>query len=474
MATYSFFQSAQGDPTRSQRRLGRQTANGLPFDGTWIDFLHYGGAQNLTPNKLERQAITNGSMLRASILGKTDVNLSYNMGDLDAGNTAQAAMFYSFFSGYENVATLSGDAKRHQMGAAITTNTMSNKLSVVHDNDDGMPYRITDVVPSGFTLSLVPRQNANLTFSAVGGKYDYWADATRTSGTGSLLPKIRHTTNQMSGGGPNWDSATGTAAEDIYIQITSDSATQVVFKAKLTSAGTYGADQTVTKGVWTDINADAAGTDARLGTRAERVQIYFPTGADGTFPDADVYKIAQRRTVWTPSFDTEILVPEVTCRAYIDMNQDGTAEEFIIDGGVTITASRETVETRYTLGGVQPVGTFQAGFRRYELALNRRYVDLDLQQALLSNASVAFVVEGVTDTQIASTGFYHGFSLIAPHCSLVGSTFDVGDGGSNRDETMTLLARAPEEEYTIAIQGEDVDVNSDLELVWDTDETAAI
>ena len=182
MATYSFFQSAQGDPTRSQRRLGRQTADGIPYDtsASWIDFLHYGGAQNLTPNKLERQAITNGSMLRASILGKTDVNLSYNMGDLDAGNTAQAAMFYSFFSGYENVATLSGDAKRHQMGAAISTDTMSQKLSVVHDNDDGMPYRITDVVPAGFTLSLVPRLSSALfTFEGVGRAINYGLDKVR-------------------------------------------------------------------------------------------------------------------------------------------------------------------------------------------------------------------------------------------------------------------------------------------------------
>lgn len=477
MATYSFFQSAQGDPTRSQRRLGRQTADGIPYDtsASWIDFLHYGGTQNLTPNKLERQAVTSGSMLRASILSKTDVNLSYNMGDLDAGNRAQAALFYTFFSGYKNVATLSGDAKRHQMGGGITTNTMAQKLSVVHDNDDGMPYRVTDVIPSGFTLNLVPRQNATLTFGAVGGKYDYWADAVRSSGTGSLLPKLRHTTNLMSGGGPNWDSATGASAEDVYIQITSDTAGAVTFKAKLSSGGSYGADQVATKGVWTDLSGDAGGTDAMLGTRAERVQIYFPTGADDTFPDGDVYKISQRRTVWTPTFDTEILLPEVNVKAYIDMDQDGTAEEFIVDGGCSITATRDTVETRYTVGGVQPVGTFRAGFRRYEIALNRRFVDLDLQQALLSNASVAFVIEGISDTQIAATGYYHGMTFVAPNCSLVGSTFDVGDGGSNRDETITLLARVPTTTYTSPeIQGATVDVDSDLELVWDTDETAAI
>ncbi len=477
MATYSFWQSAQGDPTRSKRRFGRQSADGVPYDtaASWIDFLHYGGTQNLTPNKLERQAITSGSQLRASILSKTDVNLTYNMGDLDAGNRAQAAMFYSFMSGYANVATLSGAAKRHQLGAGLTANTMTNKLSICHDNDDGMPFRVTDVIPAGFTLAVQPRQNATLTFNCVGGKYDYWEDATRTSGTGSLLPKLRHTTNQMTGGGPNWDSATGTGAEDVYVEVQTDTAAVVNFKAKLTSAGVFGASQQATRGVWFDLYADAAGTDARVGTRSEPVQIYWPTGIDDTFPNADAYKIAQRRTVWTPTFDTEVLVPEVTCRAYIDINRDGTAEEFVIDGGVTITASRDTTETRYSIGNVQPTGTFKAGFRRYEISLDRRFVDLDLQQALLSNASIAFLIEGITDTAIGATAYEYGYTFVMPSCSLVGSTFDVGDGGSNRDETLTLLARVPSAAYTTpAIQGSTVSAASDFEVIWDTSVTAAV
>lgn len=476
MATYSFFQSAQGDPTRSKRRMGRQTADGLPFSttATWVDFYHYGGAGNLTPNKLERQAITSGSQLRASILSKTDVNLTYNMGDLDAGSTAQAMLWYSFLQGYANVATLSGAAKRHQIGGGLTANTMSQKLSVCHDNDDGMPFRVADVIPSGFTLSLVPRQNATLVFNCVGGKYDYWEDAVRSSGSGALLPVLRHTTNLMTSGGPNWSSATGASAQDVYLEVQTDTAALVNFKAKLTSGGTYGASQQATRGVWYYMLADAAGTDAVLGARPEQVQVYWPTGVDDTFPNADAYKVAQRRTVWTPTFQTEVLVPEVTCRFYLDVNKDGTAEEFVVDGGVTITGTRETTETRYTTGGVQPSGTFRAGFRRYEIALNRRFVDLDLQQALLSNASVAILIEGLTDTAIGATAYEYGYSFCMPNCSLVGSTFDVGDGGSNRDETLTLLARAPASTYTTpAIQGATVGVASDFEVIFDTALTSA-
>lgn len=113
------------------------------------------------------------------------------------------------------------------------------------------------------------------------------------TGTGLVACKLRGTTSDSASGFTgNW--APDATDKDVYIKVISDDATTVTFQAKEASAGTYSSSQTATKGEWCFVYVGASGSIS-LGGRAAQVEVYFPTGANNSFVDNDVWVFPKRR-----------------------------------------------------------------------------------------------------------------------------------------------------------------------------------
>ena len=448
--TTAFFQSATGDPVKSQRRIGWQTADGLPAT-TFVDFLHNGGPVRVAPSVIERAIIRSTPMRQAPIDSKGDVEVGpLNMGDLDVGNQAQLMLLLSVLGKYATT-NPSGAHYRHRL-SQDKANAQTAKLTMQSDSDKGIPLQIVDLLASGFEINATARQNLLLTVPCVGGKYDFFGAATVT-GTGVVAPRLRH----------SWDGHwEPTADKDVYVKIISDTATTVTFQVQIAAAGGYSASQVATKGVWTYVNYGAS--DLLLGTRAEQIQVYFPTGADGTYVDLDVWKILNRRAVWSPSFGTERVLAETQARFYFD------DAEFAVDNGVQIAVAVPGVETRYGTGGTQPTGTFRKGFQDVSVRISRKYVDLTLEKALMTHDSVSLVLEAYSDTLIGATAQRYGATIVLPNLRLTGVPFDVEAGGQNQDEEFTFLAKESIATYTY----NGLDYTADIEITVDTDIAAIV
>lgn len=451
--TTPFFSGASGDPTRSLRRLGRQTADGVPAS-SYVDFLHNGGPMSLDLKSVRRAALTGGSVRGLPLRGKLDVSGvgPLYMGDLNPNEPAQAALALSFFRGYKTTNPGSGDHYRHRLSDWLRSNgggtQQLNKLSLIGDDDKGYATRVVDAISSGWSLRVAANQNVALQHQIAAGKVDLHGDATRTSGSGSVAPILRHF----------WDGNLDTADKDIYVTIVSDTATEVVFTVRVGASGSESASITATKGVWTRLYYSSS--DLILGFRGHWVEAYFPTGSNGDFADGAIWKVPQRRARHTPSFATEVVVPEVSCALYVD------GEEIPFDNGITITAKAETAETRYTATGVQPVGTFRAGENMVTIAVDRRYADLSLETKILRADVVSFVAEAYTDTKIGASSQDYGAAVICPYCRLTGKTFSAEEGGRNRNEALTLEAALPPADLDFTWDG--LTVEADCEMVIDT------
>lgn len=461
---YKFFSTGTGDPTRSLRSLLRQTEDGIPASGTFLDFYHYGGPVPLARETLIRQAIVGGSVRPEPVISKVGVDGfgPLYMGDLDAGSKAQVALFLSHLQGYTTDVREAGKHWRHRIGDSLrTTNQELNKLTLLADDDKGYATRAVDVIPNGFTLSIASRENVSLTVPIFSGAVDLHGDVVDAKGGAGNTGTAKNIFLR----GIDWTSVfpeTQATDTDVYITIdANNTATTVDVKVKVGTTGTPSAKQTITLGKWTRLYYGTASGDRRLGTRGNWVSVYFKKEDADKYIEGDVWKFPARRAAWTPNFGTEIVIPEVNCWFFLD------GEQVPLEGGVTITASQDTVETRYTPGGEQPVGTYRAGFKSVDIEVSRRYVDLTLERKLLTSSKISFVVEAFSNVRITDGVGDYGYTFIAPECRVTGSTFSTDSGGTNRDEALTLQARHPVADP--AFKWEGVDVKSDFEVWIDTD-----
>jgi len=181
----------------------------------------------------------------------------------------------------------------------------------------------------------------------------------------------------------------------------------------------------------------------------------------GGYPPADVWQVPARRVRWTPSFGTERVVPEVNCQVKCN------GRVFVFDRGVTITGTMDNVETLQPPGGGQPSGTFRYGFLNVVIKVSRRYVDKELEVALLRGDTVSFELEAKTDMEIASSGVDYGYAFVAPVCSLSGTTVSASEGAANQDESFDLIASLPPDGVTYTYDG--TVIKADFAAILDSD-----
>jgi hypothetical protein len=442
-----FYNGATGEPQRLQRRLAWQTDPVVPALTGFSDFISNGGALNLNPLSVERQAIRNTPMRQTPLLGKMDQgNGPLDMGDLDPAKLAQL-MAVGHVLGKYDTTTLASGAYRHRLSQVKAT-AFPGWLTLLSDNDTGLPYRICGLMPSGFTVAAGPRQNVNLKVNTVPGKYDFWEDAVRTTGTGTATVQLRHTCAE------NFDD--DTADEDVYMKVVSISGQDITCQFKIGSAATYSTNTVITRGNWTDVKRESG---AYLGTQsvAERVQAYISTS--GTVIANDIYLIAKRRDRWTPTYATEVPIAEVQTRVYLNGQQCST------EGGWQIVTAVPGAQRLEDTGGTQPSRTRRRGKANVQVQATRELVDLAFQKPLLKRDIVSLVLEGTTDVQIASTGYYFSWAWVLPSLRMTGNAYDADSGGDNTQEQVTFQAG----EAASALSWNGMSFTADLEAVVQND-----
>lgn len=453
-----FFNSTAGDPASLTRMLAFQTTDGVPcLDAALVPYKSYGGVLSPSPTNIRRQAILTRPMRELDMRSKVDnAGRTLHLGDADPSNHAQLAFLLSLFQGYD-LATADGHTRwRISQQQAIDGTQLLKKLTHINDSNKGIPIRHTDVIARSLELSISPRQNAFLRFGVEAGRFDFWEVPTIT-GTGLVRPILRGTTPG------NWDlDATD---KDVFIKVISDDATTVTFQAKEATAGSYSSSQVANKGEWTYVFTGASST-VPLGGRAAQVEVYFPTGANNSFVDNDVFEFAKRRTLSVVDGDYPTPRPLAETQFRFEVN----GEAICVDNGVTVNVDVPGAVTRYAAGGEQAIGTDRKGQHDVTVTLDRRLVDLELQKALMTADQVSLVIDGRNDTVVGTSVYYWGMWFVLPYLSVEGTMHDAEEGAQNFNETMTLRAFRPESDFSY---GGITDFAADLEVVVDTDLVAA-
>lgn len=457
--TQQFFAGTSGDPASLVREFYFQSLDGVAaLDANLVPYKNFGGILSPRPTSIRRQSVLTRPMRELDMRSKAETDgRSLHLGDLDPSNHMQLAMWISLLQGY-SLATASGHTRwRISQEMADVGTAVYNKITHINDSNKGIPIRHTDLIARSVELAIAPRENASLIFGVEAGRFDFWGVPTRTTGTGLVLPQLRGTSSE------NWlpDATDGV----VFIKIMSDSATIVTFQAKVATAGSYSSTQTATKGEWCYVYTGASST-VPLGGRAAQVEVYFPTGIDGSFVDADIFEFPKRRllAVVPADYPTPRPVAETQFRFLLD------GVSVYADGGVTINVDVPNATTRYVAGGEQPIGTDRFGQHDVTVTIDRRMVDLDLQKALMTADTVSLVAEGRNDTIVGASLKYWGTAVVLPYLSLEGTMHDADVGAANKDEVMTLRAFRPESSFTY----EDLtDIDADIEVIVDTDIIAA-
>ena len=453
-----FFNSTAGDPASLTRMLAFQTTDGVPcLDAALVPYKSYGGVLSPSPTNIRRQAILTRPMRELDMRSKVDnAGRTLHLGDADPSNHAQLAFLLSLFQGYD-LATADGHTRwRISQQQAIDGTQLLKKLTHINDSNKGIPIRHTDVIARSLELSISPRQNAFLRFGVEAGRFDFWEVPTIT-GTGLVRPILRGTTPG------NWDlDATD---KDVFIKVISDDATTVTFQAKEATAGSYSSSQVANKGEWTYVFTGASST-VPLGGRAAQVEVYFPTGANNSFVDNDVFEFAKRRTLSVVDGDYPTPRPLAETQFRFEIN----GEAIYVDNGVTLNVDVPGAVTRYAAGGEQAIGTDRKGQHDVTVSLDRRLVDLELQKALMTADQVSLVIDGRNDTVVGTSVYYWGMWFVLPYLSVEGTMHDAEEGAQNFNETLTLRAFVPESDFSY---GGITDFAADLEVVVDTDLVAA-
>lgn len=452
--TVPFYGSTAGDPTALQRAYAVQAADGVPpAIANFIPFLCYGGVVTVSPKWIERKQILRRPMRAAAMTSKTDmVGGKLAMGDLDPANHMQLIGLLSFFQGYSFTTALGGTKYRISQQQYEDGTPFLKKIAYVGDSDKGLAIRFIDGLCGGVGIGIQPRQNVNLSLDWTFGRFDFWSDPVLSGpAAGTIPPLIRNVLDEQ------FDASATTG--DVIVTIVSVTASTVTYTVAV-GAGSPSGSQTATKGIWTYAYSGAAST-VPLGRRSQQVQLFFPVGAIGTFVGGDIWTWQSRHSLAYTDVDypTPMPLAETQFRFYLN------GGEIVVNNGVAVSCAAPGATTLYSASGEQPIGTDRKGQHSINVQLDRRLVDMDLQQALMQRNAAAIVLESKNDIVVGTSAEYHGIAMVLPNCSMEGELHDAAEGATNYDEKMILKAYRPASGFTY---GGFTDITADIEFIVDT------
>jgi len=379
---------------------------GVPPVAGWHDLNFSGETLSNNATTLERQNITRAAMTPAPLDSKIETGGDYKV---DAMNPEQEwGALAQIFGAAKDPVEFETDAFRHKLSRLETDITFDPTFAIRAWRNDGMGQLLPGCRVNQIQIAWSERQLVGATIGVVNMLGDYWDTPTRTTGTGTVLPRLLGLSDL------NFDPSATT--KNIHIKIISQTGTAVTFKAKVGDATTYdGADQVATKGstTWFWVRDES---DVLLGTRGIPVEILFPTG---TYVAADEFKFLNRRGEWVPSFpDDTIVCLEVYSSIYIN-----GVEIEVETGGLTIA---KPAEPKFGFGRRGPRRTRSRGQQTVKWTIGREYLDLAFRKRLELGTSFRAELQLRSKVGIGTTGdFQQSIGFVSPLCRASGKTASV-------------------------------------------------
>ena len=424
---------ALNDLTRSQRRVAFQTLEGVPANlaADFADFKANGGPIIIEPAEVERAAISAGGAPSGALVGKYAIGGGpFAMGDVNPADVGQMRMAANVYGAYDLTNPVGG-VNAYDFNLAGGTSA-AEFLTVLDDNDRLPRTRFSSMKLGGYTLGADVNANLALGFPFQCPEYDCFGQVTQETGSGSDLPILKRTWGQYAAGAGTGMWAADGVDQDLWLRVDSVAAgVSVTFSTKITSGAAYSNQQTVAFGEFIRM-LDESG--ARIGSVEEQPRVRFTeTGLTAL----DEFKIPNRRARWAQSLPVEQPIASVSTIFQIG------GDEVRTEGGWNVEAAWEVFELRLDVAGRQGGVVRRAGDLVVTITPTRDFVDLTLQEALLTQRVVSVVIDCFGQAEIAATGRNYRAIFAAPECRVFGSTTSVDEGGQNLDESVRLVARLP-------------------------------
>ena len=427
-AFYTTATTGDGNSSKARLGLGYQTAKNIP--ATSFTDVRWNGSQFApTFNEIPAQKIDGTGVEVQGVDAKCGWSLAaLDFGDYDLGDITHKRVLGST-AGYTTTTNPTTGVYKHVIATDQTSGTACNPyFSALLDHRDGYPFRAHNVAFKGWEIGAVGGQNVKLMAPFEAGSFDYFGLVTKTTGSGTILPTVR-------GFPPTETLAADGTDKNARVKVIS--AAGKTFKIDVGATSFAGPTYTAVEGSWSGLplglEYDAA--NAVWGIMSDLGEIYWPTAIFADCADNDVFTVAKRRVMTAASFSTSRVISETQCRAILS----GT-EVIPLDGGAgwKITCTKSVTPATQSPGGRQLAAPFVRQDWRYQLQVERKFVDQTLQIANMGRTATQWVFEMNLDSFIgSSTQRYRTFIVVPSARALNKPTFSVLPGGKNETETYT-------------------------------------
>jgi hypothetical protein len=434
----SFLSGATGDPINTKNRIAEQPVNGVPLNmsAAKSDFRIWGSPIVMSLSEIERLALSGTGEPLGILPGKLNLpTLDLDFGDVDLTDRGQMHMWANLFRAYDHDDVTTYQRWWFYRGAQLASGGAAyNRSTLWHDNDVLPRMRLHDLIVGGITLTASPDSNLQMVCNVAGAEMDFNGAVAQTVGSGSTLPVFRR----------NWgaDDETGNWAadatdQDVYVRKNSHSSNNIVVSVKVGAGSAYSATQTVVAGEWTRLYDESG---AKIGKRREQLMIYWPVGF--TLTDTDEFTVSKRTAAWTPSLPTTRPAASVNSLMFYN------GSEMRIEGNWEISSAWDNINPRPDIHGAQGATVYTTGALRTRVSIAKDVIDLKIQRRLLSGeATVSLVMDVETDVEIAGASRPYRMLRVMPQCRHSGPTFGTEAGGTNREESFTLVAEVPDASF---------------------------
>lgn len=459
IAKQPFYTGGIGEGRNSLRRLGRQPGVGIPApESGYVDSLGNGGVPQIQFGTIPRTVIQAGRQAQPPMDGPImGPNSTWDMGDLNVAEPAVVMSIAQFFTAYDQ--TNPGTGWQRYVMSANGGTPYGNPLTLLDDPNTGLRARFHDLLIAGIDLSLAPNQGAKLSLPIVTGAIDFHAPGVQTTGSGSTVPLLRHTTlcNPAAPDGADFD---------IEMKVVSTTSSAWTVLVKPTHGGTFGTNQTVipistaADPIWQE--AIDSTTTGPIGQFVEAAEFYLPPGA--TASANDVFRYGNRRQAWSPSYAVARPISAIGSRIWFGERR------LPVDNSLAIKFAAGKAERRAGMER-QPIGTQIYGADKSTITLVRQITDMTLQSHLIVGDVIPFTVQFRSNKAIGANPAPYQLALAYPECRVTGVMWGTTPGGENKTETVTLEPGVPAGgAYTVPGLG--VSVGTYAAAIIDTDITA--
>jgi len=434
----AFLGGATGQGSRLQRRIAGQPIVDIDSYKTMRDFASNGGPfafafDTVDPGKIA----AGGAPLPMLPVKGGGVEVDMPMGSVDPNCYGQLHCLTNLF-GYYDITPNDSTPTFYDWRVALDQATQADEYLVIHDDNDYFRRRMLNCKVGGMRWVIDDGGRIDTFVKIFNPKeWDFWDDPTQSVGSGNTKPTIR---------GPVGEVLTTEALDHLIVEA------QVVAGGVVTlrtadEGETLTAAQAYTIGARAVRARDHLGVD--FGTEARPYLVAWPPGA--SVVTLNRFLVERRRSRWVQSLPNQFLIPAVNARLYYE------GSEMPIEGGLTLTVEWEETEARVDIFREFGGTVKRAGKLNCTIELAREIRDLEFQAALHNRESVALVIEGRTDSEV-DTGVPAVFRCVCPNLQGSGEMFDLEEGATNTEESVTFTAALPDSTYTDPVEGD----------TWDT------